>query len=221
MRVALIFAGALCLSAGDLRFGIKAGVPLTHYFETGSTRGLRGDHEYSAATRRYTVGLTTEWRLPGRTALQIDALYKRMGYVSIASSLSGSDFVTAAFDVKGNSFDFPITAFFPVPRVRSLFAGAGGVLRYVQPTDTRGERVARDITGLASNPAPRVERITEAAELQKRIYHGFTAAIHADIAAGRATIQPEFRYTRWTSNLRNSLLHFAPNQAEALLGIVF
>jgi hypothetical protein len=143
-----------------------------------------------------------------------------MGYVSIASSLSGSDFVTAAFDVKGNSFDFPITAFLPVPRL-PLFAGAGAVLRYVYPTDTRGERVARDITGLSSNPAPRVEPITEAAELRKRMYHGFTAAIRADIPAGRVTLAPEFRYTRWTSNVRNSMLHFTPNQAEALLGIVF
>jgi hypothetical protein len=219
-RLVLLFAVTGGVHARDFRFGIKGGVPITRYFETGSTRGLRGDHEYSAATRRYTVGVTAQWTPRSFAALQIDALYRRTGYVSIASSLSGSDYVTAAFDVKGNSFDFPLTAFLRLPRL-PVFAGAGGVLRYIYPTSVRGERVARDITGLVSGAAPRVQQITDAPELQRRLYAGLTVSLRVDLPTGRTTIQPEFRYTRWSWNLANPMLHFAPNQAEMLVAVVF
>ena len=58
MRFALL---ALALAAPGfaqgLHFGVKAGVPATVYFETGGGRGgLHGGSEFSAATRRYTVG---------------------------------------------------------------------------------------------------------------------------------------------------------------------
>ena len=91
--------------------GIKAGVPLTEYFETGSSGGLHGSADYSAATRRYTVGATGEWR-PGSFGLELDALYHRMGYVAIVHSIDSAtgNYRDSAIDIKGNSWDFPLMA---------------------------------------------------------------------------------------------------------------
>src|SRR5437016_11691610 len=86
--------------AQGLRFGLKAGVPATAYFETGQTGGLHGGSEYSAATRRYTVGASVEWRLTHTFGFELDTLYKRMGYVGIVTSFWNGILTTAAFDTK-------------------------------------------------------------------------------------------------------------------------
>jgi len=48
-------------NAQSLHLGVKAGIPLTEYFETGSSGSLHGGATYSAATRRYTFGISGEW----------------------------------------------------------------------------------------------------------------------------------------------------------------
>ena len=104
----------LCLSlaapVAAQHFGVKIGVPLTAYFDTGRTATI----EYSAATRRYTAGLSAEWRF-----LELDVLYHRMGWVAIAPE--------SAVDIKANSWDFPLLAKY---RFGKPFLAAGAVLRY-------------------------------------------------------------------------------------------
>jgi hypothetical protein len=91
-----------------IRPGLKVGVPLTPYFETGRSGSLHGDAEYSAATRRYTAGASIEWQR-GRFGLEMDALYHRMGYVAIVHYFNSANgaFHDAAIDVKGHSWDVP------------------------------------------------------------------------------------------------------------------
>ena len=65
MRIRLLLRAVLALPAWSqgLHVGLKAGVPLTQYFETEPCC-------YSAATRRYTFGPSLEWQLENPSALK-------------------------------------------------------------------------------------------------------------------------------------------------------
>ncbi|HET8549362.1 MAG TPA: hypothetical protein VFL57_15220 [Bryobacteraceae bacterium] len=221
MRLALALAIATPFGAADFHFGIKGGVPLTSYFETGSIGGLRGHRDYSAATRRYTAGFTADYTFSDRLALRVDALYRRMGYVSSSSAAPG--FVWHVYDVRGNSFDFPATVLVRVRRHLAVFAGGGAVVRYVRPSQVKAERIIRNLPGFTGDPVQPLEPLRNPEELEKRVHAGTTATVRIDIPKGRVTVAPEVRYTRWLSNVNTplELLRFAPNQAEVLLGVTF
>ncbi|MBI3694810.1 MAG: outer membrane beta-barrel protein [Acidobacteria bacterium] len=106
----LLLALAAPQFAKGLHFGVKAGVPATVYFETARTGSGNSASDYSAATRRYSVGASAEWRLTPRFGFELDVLYRRMGYVGIVSSFGNGILTTSAFDAKGNSWDFPLMA---------------------------------------------------------------------------------------------------------------
>jgi hypothetical protein len=55
-----VFVFALPVWGQGIHAGLKLGVPLTQYFETGATGSLHGSADYSAATRRYTLGISGE-----------------------------------------------------------------------------------------------------------------------------------------------------------------
>jgi hypothetical protein len=191
-------ACSLALSAWGqgIRAGLKIGVPITQYFRTGIVSTPDSYEEYSAATRRYTAGLSGEWRFTNALGLEADALYHRMGYVAILN-YAGRD---TAVDIKGNSWDFPLMVKYRSGLRFRPYAAGGLVLRYVGPVDM---------------PDP--------PELTKRIYSGVTAAGGVEIGGERLRFLPELRYTRWTTNIHEptGLLRFAPNQLEFLLGLLF
>ena len=77
-------------------------MPATVYFETSA--------EYSAATRRYTVGVFAQWDASRALAVEVDALYHRIGYTGIVRFFSSTTGVLtiSALDVKGHSWEFPL-----------------------------------------------------------------------------------------------------------------
>lgn len=204
-------------------FGLKGGVPLTPYFETGTSGSLHGSAEYSAATRRYTVGASAEWEWTRAFGFEADALYHRMGYVGIVHFFDSANgnFRDSAIDVKGNSWDFPLMAKYRFGRVVRPFAAGGGVLRYVGPVRGRGEQTTGSLVTRTSSTTPL--DTSQPSELRKRFYPGVTAVGGLEVRAGRFRVTPEFRYTRWTANISGpgGLLRFAPNQVEFLAGFVF
>src|SRR5438067_7695361 len=104
--LALVFTGSgLCQA---ISAGVKIGVPVTQYFDTGTAGSLHGTAVYSAATRRYTLGASFELRLTNAFGFEIDALYHRMGYTAIVNSFDSANgfFRNSAIDIKGNSWDF-------------------------------------------------------------------------------------------------------------------
>ena len=222
----LAIAAVAHLRADSIDFIIKGGVPLTEYFDTGRFFSRTGSAEYSAATRRYTVGVGAEWRPTDRLGAELSVLYKRMGYVGIITTSSGSLTATASYDVKGHSWDVPLVVKYRLStRPPVVYAGGGGVLRYIGPVRAVGEREVRDRTGFPGAPPPQREGIdtSEPSDLRKRFYPGLTAVAGVEIPAGPLRLTPEFRYTHWTANIaaETGVLRFAPNQAEVLLGIVF
>lgn len=209
--------------AQGFHFGVKVGVPMTEYFEP-----LRST--YSAATRRYTLGPSIEMRLWNSFGLELEVLYKRMGYVGITSNRSRNPpFITDSFDVKGNSWDFPLMVKYRFGRVVRPYVTGGGVVRYIGPVRARG---VRTIISLASGPTPNTAvtvtttppiDTSDPFDLRKRIWPGLTVGGGIEFGTGRLRLLPEFRYTHWTSNIteRFGTLRFNPNQAEFLLGFLF
>jgi hypothetical protein len=222
-QVLLVSVFALPVWGQGIHAGLKLGVPLTQYFETGATGSLHGSADYSAATRRYTFGASGEWRLTNAFGFEVDALYHRMGYVGIVNffdSASGN-FSNSAIDVKGNSWDFPIMAKYRFGRVVRPYLAGGGVLRHVGPVRGRGELTIGSLVTRTSSTSPL--DTTEPSELRKRFYPGLTIASGIEIGGGRLRVLPEFRYTWWTANISGpgGLLRFDPNQGEFIVGVLF
>src|SRR5512135_1744881 len=118
--------------AQSFLFGVKAGVPITQYFESGR-------YDFTSATRRYTVGASAELRMRKHLGLEVDALYKRMGYNGAGSSGRFlPPFSSSVFDVKGNSWDFPLMVKYRFGGRLHPFAAGGGVMRYIGPVRARG-----------------------------------------------------------------------------------
>jgi hypothetical protein len=203
--------------------GLKIGIPVTEYFETGRSGSLHGDAQYSAATRRYTLGASGEWHLTKSFGFEIDALYHRMGYVAIVNFFDSANgnFSSSSIDVKGSSWEFPVMAKYRFsPRYRPYIAG-GGVLRYLGPVRGRGTQTNGSLAGMTSSTT--VLDTNDPSELRKRFYPGLTVGSGIEFGAGPMHLLPEFRYTRWTSNISGpgGLLRFAPNQAEFMFGVLF
>jgi hypothetical protein len=200
-------AALLCATAAfpqGLRFGLKAGVPLTEYFETGVGGLMHQNSQYSAATRRYVIGASAEWRLTRAFGFELDALYHRMGYVAIVEDLDSYINITnSAIDVKGNSWDFPLMAKYRFGRAVRPFVAGGAVLRYAGPV--RGRGTLTTYSGIAAPyPAPTVVTpidTSDPSELGKRLYPGLTAGGGIEIGMGHFRLLPEMRYTRWTANI--------------------
>ncbi len=203
--------------------GIKAGIPVTQYFDTRSAANSSSSADYSAATRRYTVGVSAEWRSETGLGLEADVLYKRMGYVGILHTVDGSRGIstTSAFDIKGNSWDFPILLKYRFRRKLHPYAGGGGVLRYVGPVRARGAETMQDLGAGTTTRTP--IDTADPFDLRKRFYPGASAGGGVEFRRGRLRLLPELRYTRWTANIakRGGLLRFEPNQWEWLLGVLF
>ena len=225
----VLFALATPTFAQGFRFGLKAGVPMTDYFETGTSVFRRGHIGYSAATRRYTVGASTEWRFRGGFGFELDALYKRMGYVrgygEAAVSLANGTFDVLenneTFDVKGHSWDFPMMVKYRFGRILQPYVAAGVVLRHIGPVRARGVGTTHSfLTGaIVTTPID----TDDPSELRDRNFAGLAIAVGVEFGRGRLRLLPEFRYTRWTANIAqpSGLLRFDPNQVEFLLGFLF
>ena len=206
--------------AQGLRFGGKAGVPMTEYFDTISPR-------YSSATRRYTVGPSIEVSVWKNFGLEFDVLYKRMGYVGSASSRGRQPpFFTDSFEVKGNSWDFPLMVKYRFGRGLPLYVAGGGFLRHIGPVRARGVRTGTRLVGVDGRAVSMAFSepfdTSDPSDLRKRTWPGLTVASGLEFGRGRFRVLPEFRYTRLTSNIsEHGPLRFNPNQAEFLLGFLF
>ena len=220
-RALLSFSLLAPLWAADISFGIKVGVPFTQYFETGATGSLHGGANYSAATRRYTLGVSGDWAVKRHFAFEADVLFHRMGYVGIVNTFDEGLFTKSAIDVKGDSWDFPLMMKYRFGRVIRPYIAGGGVLRYVGPVRGRGELTEGDLVAGTSS-ATKLDT-SQPSELRKRFYPGLTAGAGIEFHAGHVRVLPELRYTRWTSNIAGpgGLLRFAPNQVEFLAGVLF
>ena len=195
-------------AAQPVSIGVTGGVPITDAFET-----AQGNNSaYVSNTHRYVVGPTVEFHLPARFSLEIDGLYRRLGFDYTATSPFARTSTTA------NSWEFPALIKFDIlPGPIRPFIDAGANFRHitgahqVQQVITAGSLGAVDV----DNPP----------EFNKQNDIGFTFGGGVTFKAGWFRISPQLRYTHWGSdNFRDpihSLLHTNRNQGDFLLSITF
>jgi hypothetical protein len=217
----LAFLACLTAAGQPLQFGVKAGVPITEYFDTGASGGLHGDAHYTATARRYVLGASAEWQFNHSLGLQLEGFFHRMGYVAYVNTFNNGNFTNSAVDVIGNSWDFPLTLKYRLPPAHRVYLTGGGVLRYVGPVRGRGHETDGSLVTQTSTTTS--INTTQPSELRKRLYPGLTVGTGIYCPAGPMHIVPEFRYTRWTANIagEGGLLRFSPNQVEVMVGFIF
>jgi opacity protein-like surface antigen len=216
MKLTLQFASLAMVTilpalAQPISVGVKGGVPITDAFET-----FRGNSaSYATNTKRYLVGPTVQFNLPARFSIEVDALYKRLGY-QYDQSLSNS---TVSARTVANSWEFPVLVKFAIlPGPVRPFVDAGGSFRHISGI----KQFRRTVNGVLS---PVNVELNNATEFNKRNDVGFVFGGGVEFKAGFVRISPEFRYTRWGSeNFRDpvsALLRTNRNQGDFMIGLTF
>jgi len=214
--------------AQEFHVGLKAGVPLTSSFDTKRAPLV------SSPIRRYTLGASAELRFGAHFGIEVDVLYKRIGYS--ATSFCGlrcqpqvisqnpeiiTMHISDAVDAKANSWEFPILAKYRLPgTIHPYFAG-GFAARRVKLASGRclstDERIGSGVPGgfTVTTEIPCRSRLPD------RSFAGIAVSTGLEMGREHFRVLPEFRYTRWFQNDSWGIARFASNQAEFLLGFLF
>jgi hypothetical protein len=203
----LISSCSLLTAQSDTRwisFGAKGGVPISSLPGNGSE------------SRRYTIGPSVEFRLPANFAVEVSALYQRVGssyalFYSPVFISNGSDVVpltSTASRNRTNSWRFPILGKYYFGNRSSRwqpFLGTG----YAFEAGWTHSDYSTVTDGVATKGS-----FNDRGEVNV----GAVAAAGVRINAGRFSVLPEFRYTRWGSSPAGSTRR---NEGLFLLGIQF
>jgi opacity protein-like surface antigen len=207
MRILLLVGLVSCsLSAQIVSVGVKGGVPINDALDAVQGPGS----VYAVTNHPYLVGGTVQLNLPARFSIEVDGLYRRLGYENqvpiFVTGVPNPGAVTTR--TTANSWEFPVLgkyAFLPGP-IRP-FVDAGANFRHIMGAEQTGGQVA----GVA--------------ELAHDFTTGFTFGGGVELKIAKIRISPELRYTHWGSeSFRdpvNSLLHTNLNQGDFMLGITF
>jgi len=94
MKSLLLFLfGAVTVYSQPITAGLKAGVPLTDFFNTVQTVS-------TSIPNRYIVGVTAELRLPMGLGVEFDALYRHLNYSLVTA--------TSVDRTTASSWEFPL-----------------------------------------------------------------------------------------------------------------
>lgn len=221
--VLLICLAAFPAAGQEFHVGLKGGIPITDYYQRfpDFIKGARTS--YSSATRRYTVGVTGEWRIAHGLGVEVNAMYHRIGYSgsSFYSSSASGAFQQYTIAVKGSSWDYPVLAKYRFGRGVAPYAAGGVVFRYIGPVHARGVETAG--TYVTNTSVTRPIDTGEPTDVRKGFYLGLAAGMGLGVPLGRVRLSPEFRYTHWLDSapVSGRPLGIASHQAEFLVGILF
>ena len=194
-------------SAQLVSVGAKGGVPFLDAAQ-------RNDE-----SRPYLVGPSIEFRLPAGFALEVDALYQRIGnsaFFSFSESVISAPLQTVSVfhdRLRGNSWEFPVLGKYYF-RSRNAnwqpYIATGWSLR----TIGLHEAISGIIVGSDGTAHPNNFHVDSRSDL------GVGAVVAAGLRyrVGRLALLPEVRYTRWGSS---SSFSIRKNEAAFLLGISF
>lgn len=211
-----------CLPAAaqfPIAVGVKAGVPVTELFETGSGSATHQFNSASSKTRPYTFGLSAAVNLRRRVGLEIDGLYRRVNYdlysVQHVSSGDGGEIYSWS-GVSGNRLDIPVLLRWSP--VRSVFFTAGPTFGIHYGFNQRIHRI-QDLV-LAGYSEQDIES-SEVGELGGRLSQALTFGAGLDIPTGRVHVRPEVRYSHWTLQAFDTNYYLKPKANEVTVFIGF
>ena len=188
--------------------GVVGGVPFS---DTDATHN---------ESRPYIVGPSFEVRLPAHFAVEVDALYRRIGNsIGFASILTGSGTIqtaaaTTSFNRdRGNSWEFPIIGKFyfrPGSEHWQPFVGLGAAFRETWFHSDSSDTIPAG-SGL-------MQVLNQHLSYTDDVGAGAVATTGVRFRMGRLALTPQVRYTRWASaNFQRN----ARNEGGILLGISF
>jgi hypothetical protein len=212
----LLLLAFLCRNgfSQSLSLGFRAGVPLND-----AVWGWHDKYwEWIPESKRYAVGPAVALRLHGKLSIEVDALYKRIGYSRYGSAFSGQ---YERIKTRADSWEFPVIArcrLLP-SRIRPYFA-SGFSYHYISGARSTDEAVVGGTWFVF--PLDRVY------ELQRTSNWGAIVAVGAETSLWGMDILPEIRYTRWSSDIFRDPVspHIETvgsnrDQVEFLVGIMF
>lgn len=212
--------------AHEFHFGAKAGVPLMSSFEGFSV---------SSPIHPYTVGASAELRFGAHFGIEVDGLYKRIGYS--ATLICGlrctpqiismnpeviTQHISDSVDAAANSWEFPVMAKYSIPVSLHPFLAGGFSVRHVGLAS--GSFLSTDLRFGSGVPGGSITTATDqsSSRLPNRILPGIVASIGFEIRQRHFSVLPEFRYTGWfPKDTQWGLANFKSNQAEILVGILY
>jgi hypothetical protein len=204
--------------------GVKVGVPLTNYFEVpslppGTSNG------FSSATRRYILGGSLDLSLFRNYSLEIDALYKRIGFAARVDTFNRfTPWITSVDSINavGDSWEFPVFVKRSFGNDKNYFLSAGGMLRYAGSFHVEGFHSFSDSIARIS----RVDVIDDSNPrlFHKKLFPGGLVGAGVELGVGRLRVVPELRYNFRIANIATESsrsLRFTPQQVDILLGFKF
>ena len=223
----LLLSVSECLPQDSHRVtvGIKAGVPITGYFQTGSQRVYKfGFEQYSSAPRRYVVGISWEWRSVHRYGIEVDGFYTPVGYAHYyTSDLAASgvrSWDTTYSDVRGHSWDIPALLKYRFRKPSGMFASGGAVFRHLGPVRQTG-------ISYSFTPTPSGDVQTQVIHQPDRKYTfgnfgGLTFGAGVEVGKSWIRFAPELRVTHWINNIgNNAILQLKADQVQLFVGLAF
>jgi len=191
-------------------FGVVGGVPIS---DTDATHN---------ESRPYIVGPSFEVRLPAHFAVEVDALYRRVGnsigFISVIGSGSGvgavpSSTISSFNRDRGNSWEFPIIGkyyFRAGTEHWQPFVGLGAAFRETW--------FHSDSSSVIPSGSAVSQVLNQHLNYTDDVGAGAVVAAGMRFRMGPVAFTPQVRYTRWASaNFQRN----ARNEAGIMLGISF
>ncbi len=208
MKVLSLFLLTTLMNAQIFSFGVKGGLPVSSVTDSGSAIS-RISQTFSFEMKRYTVGPTVEARIPFGFRVEVDGLYQRVGLQSFSGPAPNGQLMQIGERV--NAWEIPMLLKRRFTHDRfAPYISAGAALRTV------GD-VHYDVLTTPDFPgaAPARQRFTQASGEPLAV--GIVAAGGVSIKMLPVRIEPEVRYTHWTSQR----LLPTTEQVEVLIGLTF
>jgi opacity protein-like surface antigen len=179
----LAFLLAMPAAAQSMSVSAKGGIPITEFETTESYRY----GSLSASTNRYLIGPAVEVRLPGRFAIEFDALYQRLHVRGTTRAVAiYPDYSTRA---DGHAWQLPVLAKYRLlPGPVSPFIAGGPAFR----RSTLSGTVMVTNVNQAGAPVSTSRALDE-----KQFETGWTVGGGVELRLGPLRIAPEFRYSRF------------------------
>jgi hypothetical protein len=207
VKFSLLFLCAGILAAQSFSVGVKGGVRLT---------GDLDSYSATSESKWYAVGPTLTAGLPFGFHLELDALYRRVGFRTANSDILGGSYTERD---RGNSWEFPIV----VRRTlwRGVYAGVGYAPRVIN-----GSGHVNSLSVTSINPVIKTYSEHDIPRSWDTT-HGVLAAAGIEKRAGPLRIVPEIRYMHWNRpavgvfGSRGFSIVSAQDQVDLLVGITF
>jgi hypothetical protein len=170
--------------------GVKAGVPFTEAFSARADVNPTFDYTYNIAQRRYIVGGTAELHLPFGFSVELDALYRRLGYDALFNSHAT---LLVQENTVANEWEFPLL-------LKYKLGGLGPVRPFLDagPSYRHLSGLKQTITQtILYNHSLLSEQTGSPVELQASNSPGIAAGAGVAFKFLGLEVSPEIRFTHW------------------------